>query len=161
MAVDIYLKLDSINGESKGKDHVDEIDVLSWSWGMSNSGTAHLGSGAGAGKVNVQDMSVTKYVDAASCDLMKVCCNGKHLATGKLTVRKVGGDTPVDYTTVDLEEVLIAAVTTGGIGSDDRMTENVTLNFRKFNIKYKKQADDGSSEDKGDTTWDIALNASS
>jgi type VI secretion system secreted protein Hcp len=158
MAVDIYLKLDSINGESKGKGHENEIDVLSWSWGMSNSGTAHLGSGAGAGKVNVQDMSITKYVDSASCDLMKICCNGKHLATGKLTVRKAG-ETPVDYLTVDLTEILVAACTTGGIGSDDRMTENVTLNFRQFQIKYKKQTDTGGSEDAGDTTWDIALNA--
>lgn len=158
MAVDIFLKLADINGESKDQAHADEIDVLSWSWGMSQSGTTHLGSGGGAGKVNVQDLSITKYVDSASCDLMKCCCNGKHLATGTLTVRKAG-ENPLEFVTIDLEEILVAAVTTGGIGSDDRMTENVTLNFRKFEIKYKKQASDGSGEDKGDTKWDIAMNA--
>jgi type VI secretion system secreted protein Hcp len=160
MAVDIFLKLDKVNGESKGKDHTDEIDVLSWSWGLSQSGTTHLGSGGGSGKVNVQDLSITKYVDAASCDLIKCCCNGDHLATGKLTVRKAGTN-PLEYITIDFTELLVAAYSTGGIGSDDRMTENVTLNFRKFEIKYKKQKDDGSGEDKGDTTWDIPLGAES
>ena len=60
MAVDMFLKLDGVNAESKDKVHGKEIDVLSWSWGMANSGTAHLGGGAGAGKVNVQDLCVSK-----------------------------------------------------------------------------------------------------
>jgi type VI secretion system secreted protein Hcp len=157
MAVDIFLKLADINGESVDSSHTDEIDVLSWSWGMSQSGTTHSGSGGGSGKVNVQDLSITKYVDSSSCDLMKCCANGKHLADGKLTVRKAG-ETPLEFLTIDLTEILVAAVSTGGIGSDDRMTENVTLNFRKFEIKYKKQKEDGSGEDKGDTKWDIAKN---
>src|SRR4051794_7475508 len=113
MAVDIFLKLADINGESKDKSHSEEIDVLSWSWGMSQSGTAHLGSGGGAGKVNVQDISITKYVDSATCDLMKCCATGKHLKDGKITVRKAG-ENPLEFMTIDLEEILVAAVTTGG-----------------------------------------------
>ncbi len=70
MAVDMFLKLDGVNGESKDKTHIKDIDVLSWSWGMSNSGSAHVGGGAGSGKVNVQDVSVTKYIDSSSPKLM-------------------------------------------------------------------------------------------
>ena len=63
MAVDMFLKINGVDGESKDKSHPMEIDVLAWSWGASNSGSAHVGGGAGAGKVNVQDISVTKWVD--------------------------------------------------------------------------------------------------
>ena len=72
MAVDIFLKLEGINGESEDAKHTKEIDILGWNWGMSNTGTAHLGGGAGTGKVNIHDLSVTKYVDLASTPLMLV-----------------------------------------------------------------------------------------
>ncbi len=75
MAVDMFLKINDVTGESKDKVHTKEIDVLSWSWGMSNSGSAHVGGGAGSGKVNVQDIQVTKYVDSSSPKLMLACCN--------------------------------------------------------------------------------------
>jgi type VI secretion system secreted protein Hcp len=58
MAVDMFLKLNGVTGESKDKVHNKEIDILSWSWGMLNSGTAHVGGGAGSGKVSVQDLSL-------------------------------------------------------------------------------------------------------
>src|SRR5271155_141355 len=78
MAVDMFLKLDGVNGESKDKVHGKEIDVLSWSWGLTNSGSAHVGGGAGSGKVNVQDLCVSKYVDSSSPNLMLACCQGTH-----------------------------------------------------------------------------------
>jgi type VI secretion system secreted protein Hcp len=158
MAVDIFLKLDGIKGEAKDQKHKDEIDVLSWSWGMSQSGTTHMGGGGGAGKVNVNDISFTKYIDAASADLAKACCNGKHITKGTLTVRKAG-EKPLDFLVIEFQELLVAGVHTGGTGSDDRPTENISLNFREFHYKYKKQKDDGSGVDAGDTKWDIALNA--
>jgi hypothetical protein len=58
------------------KAHGKEIDILSWTWGMSNSGSAHVGGGAGSGKVSVQDLSLTKYLDSSSAPLMLSCCNG-------------------------------------------------------------------------------------
>src|SRR5215467_7426071 len=97
MAVDMFIKIGDLKGESKDSKHKDEIDVLAWSWGMSNSGSAHVGGGAGSGKVNVQDLSFTKYTDAASADLYLACCNGKHFDEALLTVRKAGGEEPVEY----------------------------------------------------------------
>ena len=143
MAVDIFLKLDGVEGESQDSKHAKEIDILSWSWGMSQSGTTHLGSGGGAGKVNVQDLSITKYVDKATPTLIKFCCNGKHIDKGKLVVRKAG-EKPLDFLVIEFQELIVAAVTTGGIGSDDRMTENVTLNFREFHLTYTVQEKTGA-----------------
>jgi type VI secretion system secreted protein Hcp len=144
MAVDIFLTLEKVKGETKDDKYKSKngIDVLSWSWGMSQSGTTHSGTGGGSGKVNVQDLSITKYVDKASCDLMKGCCKGTHFEKGSLIVRKAG-DKAYEFWQIDLEEIIVAAVTTGGIGSDDRMTENITLNFAKFGAKYSQQSRSG------------------
>ena len=110
MAVDIFLKIEGVDGEAKDSKHKKDIDILAWSWGLSNSGSAHVGGGAGAGKVNVQDLSVTKYLDAASPKLILACCNGHHYDEATLTVRKAGGDNPVEYLKIKLQEVLISSV---------------------------------------------------
>jgi type VI secretion system secreted protein Hcp len=158
MAVDIFLKLDGVTGEAQDQSHKDEMDILAWSWGMSQSGTTHMGSGGGAGKVNVQDLSVTKYVDNATPTLMKFCCKGKHIDTGKLTVRKAG-DEPLEYIVIEFQELLISSISTGGSGGEDRLTENLSLNFREFHLTYKQQTKEGGDGGSPDVKWDIALNA--
>jgi type VI secretion system secreted protein Hcp len=157
MAVDMFIKIGDLKGESKDKTHKEEIDVLSWSWGLSNSGSAHTGGGAGAGKVNVQDVSFTKYIDKSSPDLMLACCDGKHYDTAKLTVRKAG-TTPLEYLIVTLTEVMVTAVSTGGSGGEDRLTENVTLNFAKVKVDYKEQTATGTAGATPSMTWDVAQN---
>jgi len=111
MAVDMFIKIGDIKGESRDSKHKEEIDVLAWSWGMSNSGTAHLGGGAGAGKVNVQDLSLTKYIDASSNALMMAACNGKHYPEAVLIVRKAG-EKPLEYIKITMNEVLITSLST-------------------------------------------------
>jgi type VI secretion system secreted protein Hcp len=155
--VDIFLKLDGITGEARDGAHANEIDVLAWSWGMSQSATTHVGGGGGSGKVSVQDLSITKYIDSASADLMLACCNGKHLPTALLTVRKAG-ENPLEYVKVKMEEVIIASVSTGGSGGEDRLTENVTLNFAKVAVDYTAQDDKGKAGKARSMTWDIAKN---
>src|SRR3954465_11656960 len=109
MAMDMFIKIAGLKGESVDKTHAGEIDVLAWSWGMSNSGSAHVGGGAGAGKANVQDVSFTKYIDASSAALMLACCTGEHFDDAELIVRKAG-TTPVEYVKITMTEVLITAV---------------------------------------------------
>jgi type VI secretion system secreted protein Hcp len=157
MAVDMFLKIDSVKGEAQDKAHKDEIDVLAWSWGMSQSGTTHTGGGGGAGKVNVQDMSVTKYIDKSSPDLMLACCNGKHFGEAVLTVRKAG-ENPLEYVKVKMTDVIVTAVSTGGSGGEDRLTENLTLNFAKVAVDYKEQTKTGGAGASPSMTWDIAAN---
>jgi len=158
MAVDMFIKIGDLKGEARDKTHKEEIDVLAWSWGMSNSGSAHVGGGAGAGKVNVQDLSLTKYVDACTTPLMLACCNGKHFPSALLTVRKAG-ETPLEYLKITMTEVLISSLSTGGSGGEDRLTENVTLNFAKVKVEYAEQSTTGSQAPKPTTmTWNIAEN---
>ena len=145
MAVNMFIKLGDIKGESKDSSHKDELDVLAWSWGMTQSGTSGMGGGGGAGKVNVQDLSFTKYVDKGSAPIMLACCNGKHYPTATLTVRKAG-ENPLEYLICDMEDVLISSVSTGGSGGEDRLTENVTINFAKVKVKYQAQKKDGAPD---------------
>ena len=118
MAVDMFIKIDGIKGESADDKHKEEIDVLSWSWGMNQSGSAHMGGGAGAGKVNVHDLSFTKYVDKGSNLLLSGCFKGTHYKEALLTVRKAG-DKPLEYIKVTMEEVMVTSVSTGGSGGED------------------------------------------
>lgn len=145
MAVDMFLKLTNIMGESRDSKHGKEIDVLAWSWGLSNSGTTHVGGGAGAGKANVQDISLTKWVDKSSPTLMQHCAKGTHIPEAFLTVRKAG-DTPLEYIKIKMTECLVTSVSTGGSGGEDRLTENITINFAQVNVDYQEQNAKGGPE---------------
>ena len=157
MAVDMFMKIKDIKGESQDQGHKDEIDVLAWSWGASQSGTTHMGGGGGSGKVNVQDLSFTKYFDAASADLLLACCNGKHFDEATLTVRKAGQN-PVEYIIVKMTEVIISSISTGGSGGEDRLTENVSLNFAQVGVDYTPQDKQGKAQTAKSMTWNIAAN---
>lgn len=159
MAVDMFLKLGGIDGESQDATHKNEIDILAWSWGASQSGTTHMGKGGGGGKVNVQDLSFTHYIDSASHMLLQRCFDGKHIDKGTLVVRKAGG-TPLEYVTIVMEDIMVTSVSTGGSGGEDRLTENVVLNFSKVDFTYKPQKEDGSADADKKAGWDIAENKS-
>lgn len=158
MAVDAFLKLGDIKGESVDHAHKEEIDVLAWSWGMAQSGTTHSGRGGGSGKVSVQDLSVTKYVDKSTTALMLHCCSGKHIPEAVLTVRKSAGDKPLEYVKITMKEILVAGLSTGGSGGEDRLTENVTLNFAQVKYEYTPQKADGGADATLESTWNIAEN---
>jgi type VI secretion system secreted protein Hcp len=158
MAVDMFIKIDSIDGEAQDSKHKKEIDVISWSWGVSNVGSAHAGGGAGAGKVNVQDLSFTKWVDSSTPKLTLACCAGKHFKDAVLVVRKAG-DKPVEYLKIKMETVLISAVSTGGSESEEKLTENITLNFSKVSLDYVPQDDKGAPGTAIPMTWDISTNS--
>jgi type VI secretion system secreted protein Hcp len=157
MAVDMFIKIGDIKGESSDGKHKEEIGVLAWSWGMSQAASAQLGSGGGSGKVNVQDLSFTKYVDKSSPELMQHCCNGKHIKEAKLTVRKAG-ENPLEYLIVTLEDVIVASVSTGGSGGEDRLTENVTLDFGRVQVKYTEQNAQGGAGGNFQMGWDVQKN---
>jgi type VI secretion system secreted protein Hcp len=159
MAIDMFIKIGSIEGESQDKTHKGEIDVQAWSWGMSNSGSAHVGGGAGSGKVNVQDLNFTKYIDKSSTTLQLACCKGTHYDTATLVVRKAG-DKPLEYLKITMKEVIITSVSTGGSGGEDRLTENVTLNFASVKVEYQEQQKDGSGKKAPEMSWSVAENVS-
>lgn len=160
MAVDMFLELPGVDGETVDKVYKDKkaMDVLAWSWGVSNQGTFHHGSGGGAGKANFQDLSVTKWIDKASASLLQACASGKHFDKAILTVRKAG-ETPLEYIKLTMENVMVTNVSTGGSAGEERLTENVTLNFAKVKFEYNMQGAKGGKETGGLMSWDIAGNS--
>lgn len=157
MALDMFVDMGAIKGESRDKENKDKIDILAWSWGMSQSGTTHTGGGGGSGKANFQDLSFTKYVDSSSNALMNALAQGKHLEKVTLTARKAG-EGQQKYISITMEEVLVTSISTGGSGGEDRLTENVTLNFGKVSFAYTPQDVKGTLSGEKTFTWNIAEN---
>jgi type VI secretion system secreted protein Hcp len=158
MAVDMFLKIEGIKGEALDEKHKDEIDVLAWSWGATQSGTTHVGGGSGAGKADFQDISVTKWVDKSSHALLKAVAVGTHIPSALLTVRKAG-EKPLEYIKLTMKNCLISSVSTGGSGAEDRLTENITINFGNFDYEYTPQKEDGSGDAVLPFGFDIAKNS--
>ena len=160
MALDMYINMGkTIKGESRDKVQgpLGDIDVLAWSWGMSQSGSTHSGGGGGAGKANFQDLSFTKYMDSASNALMAALAKGSHLPECTLMVRKAG-EGQHKYILIKMEEVIVTSLSTGGSGGEDRLTENVTLNFGKVTFAYTPQDIKGNVAGDKTFTWNIAEN---
>ena len=158
MAVDMFLKISGVEGESVDSAHAREIDVLSWGWGMNQSGTTHVGRGGGAGKVSVQDLTITKRVDKSTPALIKSCCTGKHFEEAVFTVRKAG-EKPLEYLILRMKDVLVTNVTEGGAGGEELLSETITLNFSEFNYVYVPQKRDGGPDGKVEHAFNIATNS--
>ena len=163
MAVDMFMDMEGVKGESQDQKHSKTIDVLAWSWGMAQSGTTHMGTGGGGGKVQVHDLSFTKYVDSATPQLMLFCANGKHLKKAELFIRRAAGEKAggLEYLKITMEEIIISSLSTGGSGGEDRFTENVTLNFAKVKLEYTPQKEDGTKDAVKTYIGKIAVNAHS
>jgi type VI secretion system secreted protein Hcp len=157
MATDMFLEIEGIKGESTDHKHAGSIDVLAWSWGLSNSSTFHSGGGGGAGKSSFNDLSVTKHVDKSSPPLLYASASGKHLAKATLIVRKAG-EKPLEYLLVKLTNVFVTSVHTGGSQGEERLTENITLNAQQVKVEYVPQDDKGGGGAAVPFGWDISKN---
>jgi type VI secretion system secreted protein Hcp len=143
-AVDYFLKIDSIQGESQDSKHTNEIQVESWSFGATQSGSFAHGGGGGAGKVQMQDFHFVKKVDKAGPKLMLACANGEHIKEATLICRKAGKDQQ-EYLKITLNDVLVSSYQTSGSGGSDILPlEQISLNFAKIKMEYKEQKADGT-----------------
>lgn len=145
MALDIFLKLGDIKGESTDARHRDEIDVLSWDWGVEQGVAAIAGGGAGtAGKPKLRNLRFAHQIDAASPFLMNACATGKHPKDATMTVRRSGAQ-GLDVITVRLSGVAVASVTAEVNGANGDLFETVTLSFSKINFDYMPTNADGAA----------------
>jgi type VI secretion system secreted protein Hcp len=156
-ASDYFLKIDGIDGESKDDKHRGEIQIESWSFGATQTGTMAMGGGGGAGKVSVQDISITKSMDKASPKLFEALATGKHMKEAKLTLRKAGGDQH-EYFTITLTDVIITNYSTGGSSGEDRPTESLSLNFAQIKMSYVEQDASGRAGAAVEFGWDLKKN---
>ena len=143
-AVDYFLKVDGIAGESQDAQHKGEIDVLSWSWGasqVSSSTSAHA-----AARPCSQDISFAKYFDKASPLLMSAAVTGTFIPKAVLTARKAGGSQQ-EFLKIELKNVLVSSYHTGGSSSDVLPTEQISMQFQALIVEYTPQKPDGASGD--------------
>lgn len=143
MAADIFAKIGDIKGESLDNKHKDEVEVLSWSWGVSNTGVLSAGGGGGAGKASFSDFSFTHSIDKASPSLMRACATGTHYKDAVVTMRKAGKGQQ-EFLVIKMSDVIVTSVSPGGGGADGSSAEHVVLQFSKVDLEYKPLKADGT-----------------
>lgn len=143
MAVDMFLKLDGIDGESVNSKHKGAIEVLSFSWGVSNTETAGRGR-ASASEVSPTDFSIVKRLDTASPQLIEKICQGEHIGSGLLTLSRAGEKAPLEYLKIKLNDILISGYQTGGSGGESEPVEQVSFSFQSVEVSAAEQRKDGS-----------------
>ena len=143
MASDIFAKIGDIKGESLDSKHKDEVEVLSWSWGVQQSGTMAHGGGGGEGKASFNDFNFTHHVDKASPVLLKACATGEHIKEATITVRKAGKGQQ-EFLIIKMNDILITSVNPSGSGDAAATAESVAMQCSKVDLEYKPQKADGS-----------------
>lgn len=156
MATDIFLKIDGIKGEATDDKHKDEIEILSWNWGVTHP-ISSAGTGMSGGKADVQEMRLDKHVDKSSAPLFKYCLNGKHLPEIKLTQHR-SGEGKLDYVTVTMKDAMIAAVQSGGVNGSEVPRESLSIAFGQVEFSYTPQKPDGKADGAVTLKWDIKAN---
>lgn len=146
MAVNMHIKIATIDGSSPVEGFKDQIQIESFSWGMRQSTSFGRSGGGTSGKVEVGDLNIVHVVDKATPKLMQACCLGKHLDSAVLTCRKAGGESNVDFLTIKLTDVLISSVQPSGTAHGDLPMESVTLAFAAFEVKYQEQDNKGAKK---------------
>jgi type VI secretion system secreted protein Hcp len=159
MSIELFLKIDGVDGESQKTGHEKEIEIFSFSMGASNPSTVSSGTGSGAGKVDISSMNIQKTVDMASAKLFLKCCSGTHFDTATLTAREAGGDSPVEYWTMSFKEVYIDNVSWGGAAGGGKPTETISFSFKEVKITYWSQAAQGTKGEKAEGGWNVSTNA--
>jgi type VI secretion system secreted protein Hcp len=155
---DAFLKIDGIDGESADSKHKGEIELLSFSWGETQSGTFAHGGGGGAGKVAMQDIHFVSKVNKASPKLFLSCASGEHIKKATLTCRKAGKDQQ-EFLKYTLSDVLVSSYQIGGSSHGDSIpVDQVSLNFAKIEIEYKEQLATGALGGTVKAGWNLKEN---
>ena len=143
MASGIFAKIGNIKGESLDSKHKGEVELLSWSWGVAQSGTMAHGGGGGEGKATFHDFNFTHHIDKASPVLLKACATGEHIKEATITVRKAGKGQQ-EFLIIKMNDILITSVNPSGSGDSAATAEAVALQCAKVDLEYKPQKADGS-----------------
>ena len=160
MAVEIFLQLDGVTGESEKKGAEKWIEIFSFSNGASNPSSVAFGTGSGAGKVDLSSLSLQKQLDVSSPTLFLNCCNGSHIAKGSMIVREsTGGDTTQIYYQYDMTEVFVDSISWGGAAGGGKPSESLSLSAKSLQVTYWPQDSTGKLGDKVVNGWNVSLNA--
>lgn len=151
MATTTFIKFDGIEGEATHKDHKGEIEVLSWSWGLTNSGGA-TGGGSGTGKATPQELRVVHRYDKASPVLAKMAASGRHVSSAMLSARKAG-EGQKDFLKITMKEVFITSVAAHDDGSG--ASEELAMRYGSIDFSYAPQTAKGSLGTPVSFNWNV------
>ena len=151
MAIDTHIKFDGVEGESTHTDHKGEVQVLSWSWGVSNASHG-AGGGSGKGKATPGDLHLMHLYDKASPVLAKKCAQGVHFPTVVITSRK-SGEGQKDFLKITMKEVFITSVQPAGSSGGD-IAESVSMSYGSVEFAYKPQDEKGGLGGEVKFAWD-------
>ena len=157
MAVDMFLKIDGIIGESADAKHKGWIDVLSFGWGATNPALLS-GGGTGTGKASIQDFTFVKTPDLATAKLFKGVVTGEHHQEATLSLVKAG-DTQQEFMRIKMSDVLITGYQTGG-SAGMLPAEQCSFSFSKVELATAEQKADGSLGGWEIFAWDVEANKS-
>lgn len=157
MAIDMYLKVQGVTGESKDSNHTGWIDALSFNWGAEQPGNMSVGGGGGAGKVNFHDLSVQTMIDKGTPAVLKFCASGKHVDKVELSVCKAGGS-QIEYSRIVLEDVLVTKTSFTGVGMTDNVLVTYYFQASKLNLHYWEQSGQGTKGAETKSGWDVKQN---
>lgn len=160
MAIDVYLHIEGIKGESRDDKHKDWIECASVNWGICQprSATASTGGGHTAERAELQEITLSKVADLSSPILMQYCAMGKTLSKAKIEFMRADGEgIPIKYFEIELDNVLVGAITPG-IEAGSILAEHVSLKFSKVKWKYTQQKIGGGSGGSTMGGWDLAAN---
>jgi type VI secretion system secreted protein Hcp len=153
-AVDYFLKLPDVPGESTDAQHPDEIVILSYSWGVQGPTAS---GGGGAGVATFGDVVCVKEMDRASPELFNRLASGAVLPTATLVGRRAGAQ-PFEFMKIELENVMVTSIQSSGAAAGDVPTETLSLNYEKIRWTYVVQNPDGSAGDVIVRGWDLTTN---
>jgi type VI secretion system secreted protein Hcp len=157
-AVDYFLKIEGIDGESSDSKHKNEIDLESWSFGATNSGSMAHGGGGGSGKVQFNDFHFVMRVNKSSPKLMLACASGEHIKKAVLTCRKAGKDQQ-EFLKFTFSDCLVSSFQQGGANPGEIVPlDQISLNFAKIEQEYKAQKADGTLDGAVKAGWDLKQN---
>jgi len=161
MGIEIFLKLDGIDGESTKAGAEKWIEIFSFSNGASNHSSVAFGTGSGAGKVDISSVSLQKMLDVASPYMFASCCAGTHIATGNMIVREATGATtgPQIYFQYDFTECFIDSISWGGAAGGGKPSESLSLSAKSIMVTYWPQNGDGTLGTQIPKGWDQNKNA--
>jgi type VI secretion system secreted protein Hcp len=160
MAVDYFLKLDSIQGESADVNHKNEIQLMSFSWGATQVTSVAGTGGSGAGKVDLSDLNIMKHVDKATTPMFKALVTGTHIKTGVLTAVKTGaGAGGKPFLTISLKELFVTSLQISA--SSEIPTESVSFSYNEVKHEYSTQNEQGILTTTGSTTYNTKENKTS
>jgi type VI secretion system secreted protein Hcp len=151
---DYFLKVDGISGESRDSKHKDEIELVSFSWGVSQSGQA--GRGGGAGRAQFKSFEFLMKVNKASPQLFLACASGKHLKEASLSVRRAG-KAALEYLKIKFTDVLVSSYDAAG-SEDEAPHEMVAFNFGRIELAYTSQDPRGAAGATIQAGWDLKAN---